>query len=66
MNKDKTGTERQQRRREREREWLKTNGFTSWEQVHTMLMKKTAILARIERPKKEKRRKNGNNPGSPN
>jgi hypothetical protein len=37
-NKDKTGTLRQQRRREREKEWLKAHNLTSWEQLHTKLM----------------------------
>lgn len=37
-NKDKTGNERQQRRRQREKEWLKENGFKSWEALHTALM----------------------------
>lgn len=34
-NKDKTGNERQQRRREREKAWLKEHGFESWEALHT-------------------------------
>ena len=37
-NKDKTGNERQQRRRKREKEWLKEHGFESWEALHTALM----------------------------
>lgn len=37
-NKDKTGNERQQRRRQREKEWLKEHGFRSWEALHTALM----------------------------
>ncbi len=37
-NKDKTGNERQQRRRQREKEWLKEHGFKSWEALHTALM----------------------------
>lgn len=37
-NKDKTGNERQQRRRKREKEWLKDHGFESWEALHTALM----------------------------
>lgn len=37
-NKDKTGNERQQRRRKREKEWLKEHGFKSWEALHTALM----------------------------
>jgi rubrerythrin len=37
-NKDKTGNERQKRRRQKEKEWLKACGFTSWEQLHTRLV----------------------------
>lgn len=37
-NKDKTGNERQQRRRQHEKEWLKEHGFKSWEALHTALM----------------------------
>jgi len=43
-NKDKTGTARQQSRRQREREWLKSHSFTSWEQLHTRLMNGAAII----------------------
>ena len=38
-NKDKTGTARQQARRAREKEWLSAHGYTSWEALHTELMK---------------------------
>lgn len=37
-NKDKTGNERQQRRRQREREWLEMSGWKSWEALHTALL----------------------------
>ena len=37
-NKDKTGNDRQRRRREREKVWLKEHGFESWEALHTALM----------------------------
>lgn len=37
-NKDKTGNKRQQRRRQREKEWLKDHGFESWEALHTAIM----------------------------
>jgi hypothetical protein len=43
-NKDKTGTARQQARRLREKEWLKSQGLNSWEQLHTKLMNGTAIV----------------------
>lgn len=43
-NKDKTGNERQQRRRQREKAWLKENGFESWEALHTALMNGTTRL----------------------
>ena len=33
-NKDKTGNERQQRRRQREKEWLKEHNFSEWAEVH--------------------------------
>ena len=46
-NKDKTGNERQQRRREREKAWLKEHGFKSWEALHTALMNgKTSLTKR--------------------
>jgi hypothetical protein len=37
-NKDRTGTARQQRRRQREKEWLAAQGWISWEALHTSLM----------------------------
>ncbi len=37
MNKDKTGNERQDRRREREKKWLQEHGYVSWEALHTVL-----------------------------
>lgn len=33
-NKDKTGNDRQRRRREREKIWLKEHGFSEWAEVH--------------------------------
>ncbi len=36
--KDNTGKERQARRREREKQWLRENGWQSWEALHTALM----------------------------
>jgi len=36
-NKDKTGTARQQARRQREKEWLTAHGYNSWESLHTEL-----------------------------
>lgn len=47
-NKDKTGNERQQRRRKREKEWLKDHGFESWEALHTALMNGEASLTKRE------------------
>lgn len=38
MNKDKKGNERQRRRRDREKKWLKKHGFKSWESIHTLLV----------------------------
>lgn len=38
VNKDTTGNDRQRRRREREKAWLKEHGFQSWEALHTALM----------------------------
>ena len=35
---DNTRNERQARRREREKRWLKANGWQSWEALHTALM----------------------------
>ncbi len=42
--KDSTGNQRQARRREREKQWLKENGWRSWEALHTALMNGTAYL----------------------
>jgi hypothetical protein len=36
--KDPTRNQRQSRRRERERRWLKAHGWRSWEALHTSLM----------------------------
>jgi len=47
-NKDKTGNERQQRRRENEKKWLKKHGFKSWEALHTSLMKDETRLTKRE------------------
>jgi hypothetical protein len=43
-NKDRTGNERQKRRREREKTWLVENGFNSWEALHTALLSGKARL----------------------
>ena len=43
-NKDKTGSARQQKRRNHEKAWLKEHGFNSWEQIHTKLMDGTFLL----------------------
>ena len=43
--KDNTRNERQARRREHEKQWLKENGWQSWEALHTALMKGTASLS---------------------
>lgn len=34
VNKDTTGNNRQRRRREREKVWLKEHGFSEWAEVH--------------------------------
>jgi len=39
--KDNTRNERQSRRREREKQWLKENGWQSWEALYTALMNGT-------------------------
>jgi hypothetical protein len=45
MNKiDNTRNQRQARRREREKLWLKANGWQSWESLHTALMNDSARL----------------------
>jgi hypothetical protein len=41
---DKTRNERQARRRAREKKWLADNGFSSWEAVHTILMRDSMKL----------------------
>ena len=41
---DNTRNERQARRREREKRWLKANGWRSWEALHTALMSGVAHL----------------------
>ena len=38
-NTDKTRNQRQARRRQREKQWLEGNGWSSWEALHTALMK---------------------------
>lgn len=43
--KDNTGKERQARRREREKQWLRENGWQSWEALHTALMNGTAEIS---------------------
>jgi len=44
---DKTRNERQARRRAREKLWLAENGFSSWEAVHTILMKDSYKLVQV-------------------
>jgi hypothetical protein len=34
-----TNADNQRARRSREKEWLKEHGFSSWEKLHTLLMK---------------------------
>jgi hypothetical protein len=41
---DSTRNQRQARRREREKKWLKVNGWQSWEALHTALMNGKARL----------------------
>ncbi len=48
-NKDKTGTERQQRRRQKEWAWLKKYGYKSWESLHTSLMRGDIVLKKIKK-----------------
>jgi len=38
QNTDRTRNQRQARRREREKQWLEANGWSSWEALHTALM----------------------------
>jgi hypothetical protein len=52
-NKDKTGNERQKRRRQKERDWLKEHGFNSWEQIHTKLVNNEFYLGKNEPQKKD-------------
>jgi hypothetical protein len=44
-NTDNTRNGRQARRREREKQWLEANGWSSWESLHTSLMKGEVVLA---------------------
>ncbi len=44
IKKASTSSERQARRRKREKRWLQANGWKSWEALHTALMKGTARL----------------------
>ena len=44
INKASTSGERQARRRKREKQWLKANGWRSWEALHTALMNGGIIL----------------------
>jgi hypothetical protein len=44
VKKDPTRNQRQARRREREKEWLKKHGWRSWEALHTALMIGTVNL----------------------
>jgi len=46
-NKDKTGTERQQRRRKIEKLWLKNHGYKSWENLHTDLLNGKLVLINL-------------------
>lgn len=57
-NKDKTGNERQHRRREREKAWLKEHGYKSWESLHTALMNgETRLTKRAADVRKAGRKK---------
>jgi hypothetical protein len=47
---DKTRNERQARRRAREKLWLSENGFSSWEALHTKLLRKQIGLTKLEHP----------------
>ena len=53
VNKDKTGTDRQHRRRQREKEWLAANGWKSWEALHTALLKGETCLTQREPDKRD-------------
>jgi len=43
----KTNNERQRARRLREKEWLTTHGYNSWESLHTALMDGIITLDRV-------------------
>lgn len=53
VNKDTTGNDRQRRRREREKVWLKVHGFQSWEALHTALMNGKTSLTKREPDKRD-------------
>jgi hypothetical protein len=55
IKKDHTRNQRQARRREREKSWLKINGWRSWEALHTALMNGTVrlVLWKSDRTKVE-------------
>lgn len=44
---DKTRNERQARRRAREKQWLAENGFSSWEALHTKLLREKIALVNV-------------------
>jgi hypothetical protein len=44
VKKDSTRNQRQARRREREKRWLKNHGWQSWEALHTALMNDAVLL----------------------
>ncbi|MGB4594457.1 MAG: hypothetical protein WBI14_00940 [Anaerolineaceae bacterium] len=44
---DKTRNQRQARRREREKQWLTEHGWTSWEALHTALVKGNVTLNKL-------------------
>jgi len=44
---DRTRNDRQVRRREREKQWLKENGWQSWEALHTALMNGSICLTPV-------------------
>jgi hypothetical protein len=52
-NKDKTGTSRQRTRRLFERAWLKSQGYTSWDVIHTKLMNGELAIVKNEIKKVE-------------
>lgn len=47
--KDTTRNQRQAKRRENEKQWLKAHGFTSWEALHTQLVKGEIILQKADK-----------------